>query len=102
MGSKAAAQAVKQLRVGIIGEYTCADAAEGTSVRNTRCLSSQRIAHLYKLQVPHQALLQVLAATLSCITSPSCRLFLASMLSRLPTGLRSQLPKPARSLESMR
>ena len=34
MASKAAAQAAKQLRVGIIGEYTLADSAEGTCVRN--------------------------------------------------------------------
>ena len=34
MGSKAAAQAMKQLRVGIIGEYTSANSAEGTCVRN--------------------------------------------------------------------
>ena len=33
MGSKAAAQAMKQLRVGIIGEYTSAGSAGGTCVR---------------------------------------------------------------------
>ena len=32
MGSKAAAQAMQQLRVGIIGEYSSADAAEGIFV----------------------------------------------------------------------
>ena len=47
MGSKAAAQAVKQLRVGIIGEYTFADAAEGRLYALPQCLLGRfRAAHL--------------------------------------------------------